>query len=138
LEPWLLSEYLVGKNSVDLERTNWNESAMSNRKSLYEEWWGKYGSQKLSLILKSSIMMRTLLILTSVFLRYFKADWNESKYTLIKKKIKSWLKKEIHNKSPWLRMSFHREKWREEIQMLMYVITLRYSGVHEEDLVNII
>ena len=119
MESWLLSEYLVEKNSVGLERTNWNESAMSNRESLYEEWWGKYGSQKLSLMLKSPIMMRTLLILTSVFLRYFKANWNESEYTLIKKNIKSWLKKEIHNKSPWLRMSFHREKWREEIQMLM-------------------
>ena len=30
-------------------------------------------------------MMRILLILTSVFLRYFKADCDESKYTLIKK-----------------------------------------------------
>ena len=60
-----------------------------------------------------------LLILTSVSLRYFKADWDKSKYTLIKKRINPWLKKEIQDKSLWLRMSFHKEKQRDEIQMLI-------------------
>jgi len=49
------------------------------------EWYRKFGSQLLYLILKSSVIIRTLLILTSVFLRYFKATWNESEYILIKK-----------------------------------------------------
>ena len=114
-----MSEYLVGKNSVDLESSNWNESAMSNKESLCEEWWGKYGSQKLSLILKSPIIMRTLLTLTSVSIRYFKANWDKSEYTLIKKKFEPWLKKKIHNKSLWLRILFYKEKWREEIWMWM-------------------
>ena len=42
-------------------------------------------------------MIRILFMLTSVSLRYFKADWDESKYILIKKKIELWLKKEIHD-----------------------------------------
>ena len=36
-------------------------------------------------MLKSPVIIRMLLILTSVSLRYFKADWDESEYTLIKK-----------------------------------------------------
>ena len=63
--------------------------------------------------------MRTLLILTSVFLRYFKADWDKSEYTSIKKKIDLWLKKEIQDKSLWLKMLFYKEKQRDEIWMLM-------------------
>ena len=39
-------------------------------------------------------MMRILLKSTSVFLRYFKADCNESEYTLIKKYTGPQLKKE--------------------------------------------
>ena len=87
--------------------------------SLWVEWYGKFGSQKLSLILKFPVIMRTLLILTSVFLRYFKADWDKSEYTLIKKKIDLWLKKEIQDKSLWLIMSFHKEKQRDEIWILI-------------------
>jgi len=84
-ESWTLLEYLVGKNSVGLEISSWKELAISKRVFLWEEWYRKFGFQKLSLILKSLVMMRILLILTLVFLRYFKADWDESEYTLIKK-----------------------------------------------------
>ena len=83
-ESWTLSEYLVGKNLVGLESSNQKESAMSKRVSLWEKWYGKFRSQKLSLILKFSVMMRTLLILNLVSLRYFKANWDESEYILIK------------------------------------------------------
>ena len=101
LESWSLLEYLVGKSSVGLESSNWKESAILKRISLWVEWYGKSGSQKLFLMLKSPVMIRTLLILTSVFSRYFKANWDESEYTLIliKKKIDLWLKKEIQEKS---------------------------------------
>ena len=87
LESWSLLEYLVGKSSVGLESSNWKESAISKRMSLWVEWYGKFRSQKLSLMLKSPVIIRTLLILTSVSLRYFKTNWDKSEYTLIKKKI---------------------------------------------------
>jgi len=83
-ESWILSGYLVEKNSIDLESFNWKELAISKRVFLWEEWYGKLGSKKLSLMLKLSVIMRTLLRLTSVFLRYFKADWDKSEYILIK------------------------------------------------------
>ena len=44
LESCWLSEYLVGKGSVGLNRPNWKESATSKRMFLYNGWWGKYGS----------------------------------------------------------------------------------------------
>ena len=44
----------------------------------------KVGVPTTNLILKSLVMIRTLLMLTSVFLRYFKAACDESEYTLIK------------------------------------------------------
>ena len=99
LESQSLSEYLVRKNSVELDNSNWNESTISKRVSLWIKWYGKFASHKLSLILKSPVIMRMLLILTSIFLRYFKANWDKSKYTLIKKKIDSWLKKKIQETS---------------------------------------
>jgi len=64
-------------------------------------------------------MMRILLRLTSVSLKYFKVNWNKLEYTLIKYKIELQLKKEIQEMSLWLKMSFQREKHREEIQILM-------------------
>ena len=70
-------------------------------------------------MLKSPVIMRILLILTLVSLRYFKANWDESEYTLIKKYIDIWLKKEIQDKFLWLRMLFYKEKQRDEIQMLI-------------------
>ena len=81
---WLL-EYLVGICSVGLDSSKWKESAISKRTELCWEWWGKLESQILSLMLKFSVMMSTLLMLTSVSLKYFKADWDESEYKLIKR-----------------------------------------------------
>ena len=52
---------------------------MSIRVSLWMEWCEELGSQLLSLILKSPVIIRILLILTSVSLRYFKAICDESK-----------------------------------------------------------
>ena len=69
LESWSLLEYLVEKNLVGLESSNWKESAILKRMSLWVEWYGKSRSQKLFLMLKFSVMIRTLLILTSVSLR---------------------------------------------------------------------
>jgi len=50
------------------------KSAISKKVSLCEEWYGKFGSQKLFLMFKSPVMMRMLFILTLVFLGYFKAN----------------------------------------------------------------
>ena len=64
------------------DSSKWKESAMSIRVSLWMEWCEKLGSQLLSLILKSPVIIRILLILTSVSLRYFKVICDESeKYT---------------------------------------------------------
>jgi len=73
-----ISEYLVEQGLVGVDRTRLNESAMIIKLSLIDEWNRKDESHKLSLILKSPIMMRTLSMLTSVSLRYFKAEWEES------------------------------------------------------------
>ena len=78
LKSYWLSEYLVGKYLVGLDNSKWRESTNLKRISLCNEWCGKSGSQILSLILKSVVMIRTLPILTSVSLRYFKANWDES------------------------------------------------------------
>jgi len=75
----IISEYLVGQELVGNERAKLNESAIIRRSSLMDEWWGKEGSHKLFLILKSPVMTRTLSMLTSISLRYFKAEWNKSK-----------------------------------------------------------
>ena len=67
-------EYLVGQGLVGVDRARLNESAIIIKLSLIEEWNRKDKSYKLSLILKSPVIMRTLLMLTSVSLRYFKAE----------------------------------------------------------------
>ena len=77
-EFWLLSENLVERFSVGLDKAMENKSAISKSISLWIEWNGKFESQRLSLILKSPVMMIILQILVSVSLRYFKADWDES------------------------------------------------------------
>ena len=69
----VVSENLIGPGLVGVERDKSNESANIIRSSLIEEWKGNDKSYKLSLMLKFPIMRRTLLILTSVSLRYFKA-----------------------------------------------------------------
>jgi len=66
------SEYLVGTQLVGDESSRLNESAIVKRLSLKVEWWGKSGSQPLSLMLKFPIIIKRFEILTSVSLRYFK------------------------------------------------------------------
>jgi len=78
-----VSKNLVGKELVGIDNVKLNESAMIIRSSLIEEWWGKKESYKLSLILKSPVITRILLMLTSISLRYFKAVWDKSEYTFI-------------------------------------------------------
>ena len=73
-----MSEYLVGQGLVGLERVRSKESAMIIKSSLIEKWNGNDRSHKLSLMLKSPVMRITLSILTSVSLRYFKAECDES------------------------------------------------------------
>ena len=73
-----VSEYLVGTGLIRVNKSKLKESAMIIRSSLIEEWYRNEGSYKLSLILKSPVMMSMLLTLTSVSLRYFKAEWEES------------------------------------------------------------
>ena len=63
---------------MDLKRPKYNESAMSKSKFLWMEWCRWLESHKLSLILKSPVIIRMLLILASVSLRYFKAGWDKS------------------------------------------------------------
>jgi len=73
-ESWALLENLVEKGLIDMDNSMLKELAISKRVSLWGEWCGKPRSQTLSWILKSPVRMRTLSMLTSVFLRYFKAD----------------------------------------------------------------
>ena len=73
-----VSEYLVGYRLVGLERERLKESAIIIKSSLIEEWVGNKGSHKLSLMLKSPVIRMMLLMLTSVSLRYFKAECKES------------------------------------------------------------
>ena len=73
-----MSKNLVGLGLVGDDKARSNESAIISKSSLAEEWNGKDGSHKLSLMLKSPVIRRTWLILTSVSLRYFKAEWEES------------------------------------------------------------
>ena len=68
-----VSEYLVREGLVGSNSSKLKESAIIMRLSLIDKWWGKEESYKLSLILKSLVIMRRLLMFTSVFLRYFKA-----------------------------------------------------------------
>jgi len=73
-----MSEYLVGHGLVGVDSARLKESAIMIRLSLIEKWWEKDGSYKLSLILKSPVIRRMLSMLTSVSLRYFKAECEES------------------------------------------------------------
>ena len=72
-------EYLVGQELVGDERAKLKKSAIIKRLLLIDEWWKKEESYRLFLMLKSPVMTKTLSILTSVSLRYFKAKWDKSK-----------------------------------------------------------
>ena len=74
----VVSEYLVGYGLVGLERIRLKELAIINKLSLIEKWKGNKGFHNLSLMLKSPVIRMTLSILTSVSLRYFKAECDES------------------------------------------------------------
>jgi len=74
----VVSEYLVGQGLMEVDKARLNESAIVIKLSLIEEWNRKDESHKLSLILKLPVIRRTLSMLTSVSLRYFKAEWEES------------------------------------------------------------
>jgi len=74
----LESKYLVGTWLIGSKSSRLNKSAIVKRSLLKVEWWGKDGSQILSLILKSPVIIKRFKILTSVSLRYFKVVWNES------------------------------------------------------------
>jgi len=74
-----LSTYLVGTQLVGADKSRSKMSATSKRISLWEEWNGYIGSYKLLWILKSPIIMRTLLMLTPVSLKYLRAVCEESK-----------------------------------------------------------
>jgi len=69
-----VSEYLIGQRLVEDKRNKLKESAIIKRSLPIKEWWGNKVSQRLSLMLKSPVITRILLILTSVSLRYFKAE----------------------------------------------------------------
>ena len=73
-----LSEYLVGIWLVGTDRLRLKESVITMRSLLVEEWWLYEGSQRLSWILKSPVIIKRLQILISVSLRYFIAEWEES------------------------------------------------------------
>ena len=78
LDSLTVSENLVGLGLMGDNSAKSSESAIIIRSSLIEEWCEKRESHKLSLMLKSPVIKRTWLILTSVSLRYFKAEWDES------------------------------------------------------------
>jgi len=71
-------EYLVEHRLVGVDSVRLNKLAIMIKSSLIEEWWEKDRSHKLSLILKSPVIRRTLSMLISVFLKYFKAECEES------------------------------------------------------------
>ena len=81
LDSPVVSENLVGPGLVGDDNARSNESTIIIRSSLMEEWNWKEGSHKLLQMLKSPVMIRTLLMLTSVSFRYFKAEWDEWEYT---------------------------------------------------------
>jgi len=74
----VVSEYLVRQELMGVDRARLNESAIIIKLSLIEEWNRKDESHKLSLILKLPVIRRTLSMLISVSLRYFKVEWEES------------------------------------------------------------
>ena len=132
------SEYLVGTWLVGQDNSKYKEFATSIRVFLWIEWYRKLGSQLSSLILESPVIIRILLILTSVFLRYFKTTWNKSEYILIKKYTKLQLKNKIQEMSLWLKMSFCNKRQRKDSLMLIYVMILEELSIFEGFLEKIV
>ena len=74
----VVSKYLVGIGLIGIDSSKLDKSARINKLLLIEEWWGKEGFYRLSLMLKLSVIIIKLSIFTSVSLRYFKAEWKVS------------------------------------------------------------
>ena len=75
---WQLSKYLVVIWSIEWESSKLKTLAKIKRLLLMWEWWEKRESHELLQILKSPVIIKTLWMLTSVSLRYFKAEYEES------------------------------------------------------------
>jgi len=73
-----LSVYFVGNWLAEVNKLKSKKSAIIRRLLLIVEWCRKVESYKLSGMLKSPVIISIFQILTSVFLRYFKAKWEES------------------------------------------------------------
>ena len=58
-EFWSLSKNPVGKFSVGLDKVRENKSTISKSILLWTEWKGKFESQRLSLMLKSPVIIIT-------------------------------------------------------------------------------
>ena len=132
-----LLEYLVGTWLIEHERFKLKESAMMIRLLLIEEWWENEGSYKLSWMLKSPVITKRLWMFTSVFLRYFIVEWEESEYIFMIQKMSPLLKKEMRRMSLWLIISLQKEKWKDESLILMKIITLGKSFVISDSLVKV-
>ena len=72
-----MSKNLVEKFSIGLDKVREKKSVILKSISLWTEWNEKFESQRLSLMLKSPVIMITLLILVSVSLKYFKDNWDK-------------------------------------------------------------
>ena len=74
---------------------------------------------------------------TSVSLRYFIAEWEESEYTFMIQKMSPLLKKEMRRISLWLIISLQKEKWKDESLVLTKIITLGQSFIVSGSLAKI-
>ena len=77
-ESFTLSEYLVGTWLVRIDKSKLNEFTIISKSSLIKKWYKKDGSQRLSQMLKSPVIIRRLQMSTLASFRYFKAKWEES------------------------------------------------------------
>jgi len=71
-EFWGLSKYQVGTGLIGIDSSRWRLLATSQSIFVCIEWWGYEVFQLLFLMLKFSIIIRTLFKFTLVFFIYFK------------------------------------------------------------------
>ena len=105
-----LSEYLVRTWLVGIDKSRLNKSAIIIRSLLIVKWYGKDRSQRLSQMLKLSVIIRRLQTFASVSLRYFKTKWKESEQIFIIQKMLLLLKNETRRISLWSITSFWSKK----------------------------
>ena len=77
-ESFTLSKYLVGTWLVRIDKSKLNEFTIISKSSLIKKWYKKDGSQRLSQMLKSPVIIRRLQMSTLASFRYFKAKWEKS------------------------------------------------------------